>query len=74
MFLRGTSNRNKSDIAQEIEGIGARFDSDTGREISRLSLQVMRPDVNRAVKLLGDLVSNSRFDANELELVREEVH
>lgn len=34
----------------------------------------MKNDVNKAVKLLGDMVSNSRFDANELELVREEVH
>src|SRR6185436_16417506 len=34
----------------------------------------MKTDVNRAVKLLGDMVSNSKLDNNELELVREEVH
>ena len=38
MLLRGTSNKNKTQIASEIEGIGARYDSDTGREVSRLGL------------------------------------
>ena len=33
----------------------------------------MKSDVTKAVKLLGDMVCNSRLDANELELVKEEV-
>lgn len=34
----------------------------------------MKGDVNKAVGLLGDFITNSRLDRNELELVREEVH
>jgi len=34
----------------------------------------MKNDVHKALGLLGDMVCNSRLDANELELVREEVH
>jgi processing peptidase subunit beta len=73
MLLRGTTSKSKSEIAQTIENIGARFSSNTGRETSSLALQVFRGDVGKAVKILGDLVSNSTLNANELELVKEEV-
>lgn len=54
--------------------MGARYGSETGREISRFSLQVFKGDVSKAVKTLGDIVCNSKLDANELELIKEEVH
>lgn len=73
MFLRGTTSKSKSEISQAIESIGARFQSQTGRESSSLKLQVFRGDVVKAVKLLGDVVTNSTLNANELELVKEEV-
>jgi predicted Zn-dependent peptidase len=73
MLLRGTTNRNKSDIAQTIENMGGRFSSKTDRENSHLSLQVFKGDVGKAVKLLGDLVTGSTLNANEFELVKEEV-
>jgi len=74
MLLRGTSSRNKSEIAQTIENMGARVNFETGREISSYSLQVFRGDVGKAAKLLGDLVCNSTLNDNELELVKEEVN
>jgi processing peptidase subunit beta len=73
MFLRGTTSRSKNQISESIENMGARLHTDTGREVSSVSLQVFKGDVNKAVKLLGDLVSNSTLNANELELVKEEV-
>lgn len=73
MLLRGTTNRNKSDIAQTIENMGARFSSKTDRENTQVNLQVFKGDVAKAVKLLGDLVTSSTLNANEFELVKEEV-
>lgn len=73
MLARGTPSLSRSDISQTIENMGARFQSQTGRETSSLQLQVFRGDVNKAVKLLGDLVSNSTLNANELEVVKQEV-
>jgi len=32
MLSRGTSSHTKADFAEEIEGMGARFDSDVTRE------------------------------------------
>ena len=74
MFLRGTSSRSKTDISNDIESMGARLQVETGREISSYGLQVFKGDVNRAVRLLGDMISNSTISGSELELVKEEVH
>jgi len=72
-LLRGTSNRTKNELAQDIENLGARYGADTGREITKFALQVFKGDTGKAVKILGDLLTNSTFDANELEVLKEEV-
>lgn len=38
MFLRGTTNKSKTEISQDIENLGARYSADTGREISSFGL------------------------------------
>jgi processing peptidase subunit beta len=73
MFLRGTTSKSKSQISSEIENLGAKYHSDSGREISSFGLKVFRNDVSKGVKILGDLVCNSTLNANEFELVKEEV-
>lgn len=73
MLFRGTTSRSKSDINDALDSMGAVQKNTTGREISSYSLQVFKGDVNRAVKVLGDAVSNSVLNENELELVKEEV-
>jgi processing peptidase subunit beta len=73
MLLRGTNSKSKNEISQTIENWGARLSTNTGREVSSYSLSVFRNDAAQAVKLLGDLVTNSQLNPNELELVKEEV-
>ena len=53
--------------------MGGIYSSNTGREQSNLGLRVMKGDSDNAVKILGDMVSNSTLNAQELELVKEEV-
>jgi processing peptidase subunit beta len=72
-LLRGTTSKTKGEIAQDIENMGARYEADTGREITKYGLQVFKGDVGKAVKILGDIISNSTINANELELLKEEV-
>jgi len=38
MLSRGTSSHTKADFAEEIEGMGARFDTDMSREKTSISL------------------------------------
>jgi len=73
MLLRGTSQRSKHDFAEEIEAMGARYHAEPGRERSGFQLKVFKGDVNKAVALLGDAVSNSTLDAGELELLKQEL-
>lgn len=74
MLFRGTTSRSKSDIESTLDSMGAIQKNDTCREVTNFTLQVFKGDVNKAVKLLGDAVSNSVLNDNELELVKEEVH
>ena len=73
MLLRGTPSRTKGEISLAVESMGARFQSQTGRENSSLQMQVFRGDVGKAIKLIGDVVSNSNINPNELEVVKQEV-
>jgi mitochondrial-processing peptidase subunit beta len=73
MLFRGTTSRSKTDIAESIDGIGAVQSNTTGREISNFTLQVFKNDVNKAVRILGDALSNSVLNENELEVVKQEV-
>jgi len=73
MLFRGTTSRSKSDFQDAIENSGALLRTETKREFSNFQLTVLKGDVNNAVKLLGDAVSNSVLNENELELVKEEV-
>jgi len=73
MLVRGTSSRSKADFATEVEQMGGRFEGNTAREQSNLSLTVHKGDLGKAVELLGDAVSNANIDAAELELYKQEL-
>lgn len=72
MILKGTASASKGQIAEELEGMGARLTGETGREISSLGLTVMKGDVSRAVALLGEAISSATLDSAELELTKQE--
>lgn len=73
MLFRGTSSKSKTEITESIDSIGAVQSNTTGREVSNFTLKVFKGDVNKAVKILGDSLSNSTLNENELEIVKEEV-
>ena len=73
MLFRGTASKSKSDIEATIDAMGAIQRNETDREVTTFSLQVFKNDVNKAVKLLGDALSNSVLNENEIELAKEEV-
>jgi processing peptidase subunit beta len=73
MLARGTNNRSKNDLSDEINNMGARYAGHSDREFTRLGLQVHRADAAKAVSILGDMVSNPQLNAAELELLKEQV-
>lgn len=73
MLLRGTSSKSKSQLHQDIENMGARYHAHSGREITYQTLKCFPGDVQKSVKILGDMISNPSLNANEFELLKEEV-
>jgi processing peptidase subunit beta len=53
--------------------MGALYSDDIEREQTSFSLQVFKNDASRAVKLLGDIISNPALNKGEFELAKEEV-
>ena len=72
MLLRGTGGASRSEIAGEIQSMGARINTNTDREITNLNLTCFKGDVSRAVALLGDAVCNATIDSAELEVAKQE--
>lgn len=72
MLLRGTSSTTKGALAEEIESMGGRITSDVDREVTNLNLTCFKGDLDRAVAVLGDAISNASLDHAELEIAKQE--
>ncbi len=70
MAFKGTESRTAFQIAETIEDVGGFLNAYTGRESTVYLAAVLEEDVSLAVELLADIVRNSVFDPEELELER----
>jgi processing peptidase subunit beta len=73
MALRGTTSASKSELAETMENMGARYSAVSEREYTSYNMQCFKGDATKAVGVLGDLVSNPALNSAELELVKDEV-
>ena len=73
MALRGTATRSKTELAEELENIGARYSAESDREYTQYGLQVFKGDASKAVGILGDMLCNNALNSAELELLKDEV-
>ncbi len=67
MAFKGTRRRSARDIAEEIENAGGDLNAETGVEQTGYFARVLGADVDLAVDILGDILTQSQFDAAELE-------
>ena len=68
LFFKGTQRRPTArDIATEIDGIGAEFNAFTGKEYTGYYVKCAKEHVPIAIDVLGDMLLNSLFDAEEIE-------
>ena len=73
MVFKGTTRRRAFDISAEMESVGGMMNAYTGRETTAYYARVLKGDVPLAVDMIGDIVQNSLFEAEELEREREVV-
>lgn len=73
MALRGTTTRSKTELAAEIENMGAQYSGALDKENVSHGLQVFKGDTGKAVGLLADMVLNPALNSAELELLKDDV-
>lgn len=67
MAFKGTRRRSARDIAEAIENVGGDLNAETGVERTAYFARVMGSDVALALDILGDILTDSQFDAIELD-------
>ncbi len=72
MLDEGTTTRSTVELAEEIERLGASLSTGAGRDGSVVRLGVLRPQLDKAIELLADVVLNPAFDPAELDRVKRE--
>src|SRR5881296_2001471 len=65
-LFKGTQRRSARDIAVESDRLGGHLDAYTAHEITGFALKVVDTAFPQAFDLLADLISNPRFDENDL--------
>jgi predicted Zn-dependent peptidase len=69
MAFKGTRRRSARKIAEDIENIGGEINAATSVEFTNYSARVLGENIDVALDVLGDILTESSFD--EAELARE---
>jgi len=68
MFFKGTSQRpNTLAIASDLDALGCEFNAFTGKEYTGYWIKAAKNKLAPALDVLGDMILNSKFDAEEIE-------
>ncbi len=70
MLTRGTRAKSADEITRQIKQMGADLSAFGGRNSLGLSMEVVSSECSAALQLLGEMVSEPSFPANELEIER----
>ncbi len=70
LLLRGTTNRTADEIAEQIEGTGSSLNVNAGADFFGVSTTVLTEHTELAFELIADVVRNSTFPEEEVELTR----
>lgn len=71
MAFKGTTTRSARQIAEEIEQVGGELNASTGYETTAFFARVLKGDEDVALRLLADILLNSKFDAVDIERERD---
>ncbi|HTC11953.1 MAG TPA: pitrilysin family protein [Acetobacteraceae bacterium] len=70
MAFKGTERRTAAEIAEEIEAVGGHLNAYTAREQTAYYVKVLKDDTALAADIIGDILTHSTFDPEELERER----
>src|SRR5690606_1859744 len=72
LLPRGTQTRSATDIARQIESLGAGLSAGAGFDSSAVSLQTRSDRAEEAFAVFADVVRNPAFAGEELERARQQ--
>jgi predicted Zn-dependent peptidase len=67
MAFKGTNKRTALQIATDIEDVGGEINAATSVETTAFYARVLRDDMSLAIDILADILTDSKFDPQELE-------
>jgi predicted Zn-dependent peptidase len=70
MAFKGTERRSAAQIAEEIEAVGGHINAYTAREQTAYYVKVLKDDTALAADIIGDILTHSTFEPEELERER----
>lgn len=70
MAFKGTKTRSALQIAEAIEDVGGYINAYTSREMTAYYVRLLEDDVPLGIDVIGDILLNPIFDANEIEVER----
>ena len=71
LLFKGTPTRTAKDIANAFDAVGGDINAFTGKEYTCYYARVLDDDLEMALDVLADMVTNSVIDAGELESERK---
>src|SRR5271165_4031913 len=71
MAFKGTRKRSARQIAEEIEAVGGYLTAYTSREQTAFHARMLNPDVALGLEMIADILTQSTYDAAELERERK---
>lgn len=72
LLTKGTTTRDATRIAEEIESLGGTLESGARWDASTVSVGVMSQRIDAAMAILADVVRNPTFKADEIERLRQQ--
>lgn len=72
LLTAGTTTRSKMDIAQAIEEIGGSIESRSDNNTYRVSIKLLKEDLELGLDILADVLQNATFPPDEIEKLRKE--
>lgn len=73
LLFKGTSNRTRVQLETEVENLGMQLNAYTSREHTVVHAECFKKDTAKAVEIIGDMITNSRFDRQAIEVERETI-
>lgn len=70
MAFKGTERRTAAQIAEEVEAVGGHINAYTAREQTAYYVKVLKEDTALAADIIGDILTHSTFEPEELERER----